>query len=90
MHLFAQHKKNYGKIKQGTKMLNFGASKPREKGGLGPRGPPWIRTWFYCLQMKLQESNVFTPVFQSFCSLGGACMVGGVHGSGACVAGAWQ
>ena len=24
-------------------MLNFGASKPRV-GGLGPRGPPWIRT----------------------------------------------
>ena len=26
-------------------MLNFGASKPRVKGGPGPRGPPWIRTW---------------------------------------------
>ena len=26
-------------------MLNFGASKPRVRGGPGPRGPPWIRTW---------------------------------------------
>ena len=25
-------------------MLNFGASKPRVKGGQGPQGPPWIRT----------------------------------------------
>ena len=25
-------------------MLNFGASKPRVKGGDGPPGPPWIRT----------------------------------------------
>ena len=28
-------------------MLNFGASKPRVRGGLGPRGPPWIRTWLH-------------------------------------------
>ena len=27
-------------------MLNFGASKPRVRGGPGPRGPPWIRTCF--------------------------------------------
>ena len=27
-------------------MLNFGASKPRVRGGPGPRGPPWIRTWY--------------------------------------------
>ena len=26
-------------------MLNFGASKPRVRGGPGPQGPPWIRTW---------------------------------------------
>ena len=26
-------------------MLNFGASKPRVKGGPGPPEPPWIRTW---------------------------------------------
>ena len=31
--------KNYGKIKQGPKMLNFGVSKPRVKGGAGPRPP---------------------------------------------------
>ena len=31
-------------------MLNFGASKPRVKGGgPGPRGPPWIRT---CHEIK--------------------------------------
>ena len=24
-------------------MFNFGASKPRVKGGAGPPGPPWIR-----------------------------------------------
>ena len=28
-------------------MLNFGASKPRVRGGPSPRGPPWIRTWVY-------------------------------------------
>ena len=25
-------------------MLNFGASKPRVRGGPSPWGPPWIRT----------------------------------------------
>ena len=30
-------------------MLNFRASKPRVKGGPGPPGPPWIRTWFLLL-----------------------------------------
>ena len=31
-------------------MLNFGASKPRVKGGPGPPGPHRIRTWYikYC------------------------------------------
>ena len=43
--------------------------------------------------MKLREGNVFTPVCQSFCSLGrGACVAGGMHGrghawQGACMAG---
>ena len=28
-------------------MLNFGASKPRVKGGARtPGAPPWIRTWY--------------------------------------------
>ena len=49
-------KKNYGKIKKGPKMLNFGASKPRVKGGPGPRGPPWIRT---CIILSFEE---LTPV----------------------------
>ena len=31
-------------------MLNFGASKPRVKGGgPGPPGPPWIRACLYCM-----------------------------------------
>ena len=33
------------------------------------------------------EGYVFTPVCQSFCSRGG-CVVGGMHGRGACVVGA--
>ena len=28
-------------------MLNFGASKPRVKGGGGLGGPSWIRTWVF-------------------------------------------
>ena len=28
-------------------MLNFGASKPRVKGGSGPLGPPWGPTWIH-------------------------------------------
>ena len=36
-----RQKKNYGKIKSGPKMLNFGASKPRVKGGgAWAPGPP--------------------------------------------------
>ena len=69
-------------------MLNFGASKPRVRGGLGPRGPldPHLHP-----QTKLRKGNVFTPVCQSFCSQG-ACMAGGHEWHGVCMAGghAWQ
>ena len=39
-------------------MLNFGASKPRVKGGPGPPGTPtWIRTWK--LYTRLCQDNFF-------------------------------
>ena len=46
-------------------MLNFGASKPRVKGGgPGPRGPPWIRAcnedWNFSIfwhSSKLSKDN---------------------------------
>ena len=37
-------------------MLNFGASKPRVKGG--GRGPPWIRTWLERTLKKLPQTSL--------------------------------
>ena len=51
---------------------------------------------YYRPQMKLREGNVYTPVCQSFCPLGGGgggeCMTGEHAWKGMCVAGehAWQ
>ena len=41
---------------------------------------------------KLRQGNIFTPVCQSFCSQGGACMAGVCMAGGMCVVGghAWQ
>ena len=36
----ARQKKIMEKLNRAPKMLNFGASKPRVKGGPGPRAPP--------------------------------------------------
>ena len=35
-----RQKKIMEKLNRAQKMLNFGASKPRVKGGQGPQGPP--------------------------------------------------
>ena len=42
-------------------MLNFGASKPRVKGGPGPRGPPWIQTWLHWYLRALIDSQKQFP-----------------------------
>ena len=49
-------------------MLNFGASKPRVKGGPGPRGPPWIRTWLHRFSCKgaFSRQNLIMLLFGQF------------------------
>ena len=51
-------------------MLNFEASKPRVKGGPGPRGPPWIRTCWLdqrfhgtCIILSISVTEKEAPVF---------------------------
>ena len=46
-------------------MLNFGASKPRVKGGPVPPGPPWIRT---CIKETKVSSNVISVNMQKSCA----------------------
>ena len=75
-------------------MLNFGASKPRVRGGLGPRGPPWIHTcskgegWYpTCLQVSrpTPKEEVEGPGLGGL--LPGGCLLGG-GAKGACSRGA--
>ena len=50
-------------------MLNFGASKPRVGGGLGPRGPPLDPHLFshYKIYLYFTENNFPTTLFNLLC-----------------------
>ena len=46
-------------------MLNFGASKPRVKGGAwAPGAPPWIRTWPQPHQSTLKHARAVVEFFR--------------------------
>ena len=59
-------------------MLNFGASKPRVRGGArAPGAPPWIRTWPMVAIFFTGQNEVLTKVIFSQ-----ACVILSTGGSG--------